>query len=136
MSNGVRMSWLLFGLLLAFLLPAPVGGQDYVIGPADVLTITIWGHPDLTGDYRVESDGRLSFPLIGQIAAGGHTPREVAASLTDLLGKAVEPHLAIHSNSDIWTQVTILEEAFLHTGKTLLQAVDDGAYRPPGHTHL
>jgi len=58
------------------------------------------------------------------------------AILADLLGKAIETHLPIDSNGDIWTQVTILEEAFLHTGKTLLQVVDDGAYRPPSHTYL
>jgi polysaccharide export outer membrane protein len=121
------MSWLLFGLLLAFLLPAPVGGQDYVIGPADVLTITIWGHPDLTGDYRVESDGRLSFPLIGQIAAGGHTPREVAASLTDLLGKdyLVNPQVIVAVKAYHSQKVTILGEAakpgvFYLTGPTTL----------------
>src|SRR5215475_14157857 len=58
------------------------------------------------------------------------------AVITDLLGKAVEPHLAINSNGDIWTQVTILEEAVLDSRESLLQVVDDGAYRPPGHTHL
>jgi len=58
------------------------------------------------------------------------------AVLTDLLGKAVETHLTINGKGDIGTQVTVLEEAFLHTGKTLLQVIDDGAYRPPGHTYL
>jgi hypothetical protein len=54
----------------------------------------------------------------------------------DWLGKAIETHLAIDGNGNIRTQVSILEETLFHTRETLLQVVDDGAYRPPGHTHL
>jgi hypothetical protein len=53
-----------------------------------------------------------------------------------LLGKTIETHFAIDSNGYIWTQVTILEEAFLDARKALLQVVDDGAYRSPSHTQL
>jgi len=56
--------------------------------------------------------------------------------LTDGLCEPVEGRFTIYGDCHIRTQITILEEAFLHTGKTLLQVVDDGAYRPPSHTHL
>lgn len=44
---------------------------DYVIGPQDVLTIAVYGQPDLTGRYTVETDGMVSFPLIGRVKAAG-----------------------------------------------------------------
>jgi polysaccharide export outer membrane protein len=48
---------------------------DYVIGPADVLTIQLFDQPDLGGKFTVEADGSFSFPLIGRITAGGLTLR-------------------------------------------------------------
>ena len=48
-------------------------GQDYRIGPRDVLQIHIFNQPGLSGRYTVETDGALSFPLIGRIAAGDRT---------------------------------------------------------------
>lgn len=70
-------------LALALLWSAAIGAQvtNYVVGPSDVLTITIWEQPDLTGRFTVESDGSFSFPLIGRVKAGGLTLRAVEAEL-------------------------------------------------------
>jgi polysaccharide export outer membrane protein len=54
---------------------------NYVVGPQDVLTITVWDQADLTGKFTVETDGSFTFPLIGRIKAGGLTLREVEAEL-------------------------------------------------------
>jgi len=48
---------------------------DYVIGPQDVVSVTVYDHPDLTGNFTVESDGTLTFPLIGRVKAAGLTLR-------------------------------------------------------------
>ena len=59
-------------LLTAFILAAivPAATQsDYAIGPQDVMTITVYGEPDLSREYKVEQDGSLSFPLIGRVQA-------------------------------------------------------------------
>jgi polysaccharide export outer membrane protein len=51
------------------------GPNAYTIGPEDLLTITVFGEPDLTNKYRVDTDGMVTFPLIGRIrAAGFHVP--------------------------------------------------------------
>ena len=55
--------------------PAAQPAADYVIGPPDVLTIQVFEQQDLAGKYTVESDGSLTFPLIGRIKAGGLTLR-------------------------------------------------------------
>src|SRR5262245_33639896 len=82
-----RLFQILMGLLLCLLAQPHVRAQEYIIGPGDVLTIAVWGHPDLSRDYTVDPDGFTPFPLISRVKAGGLTTRQVAASLTDLLGK-------------------------------------------------
>ena len=73
----------LFGLaLLASPRQAmPQTAADYVIGPEDVLSITMFDDKELSGRYAVELDGTFSFPLIGRIHAGGLTIREFEAAL-------------------------------------------------------
>jgi len=61
--------------------------QDYIIGPEDVLEITVWRNTDLTKVVAVRPDGRISLPLIGDVIAVGKTPaqltEEISAKLTE-----------------------------------------------------
>ena len=63
--------------------PAPAGEAqaNYVVGPEDVLAVTVFNEAQLSGRYRVENDGHFSYPFLGRIKAGGATVAEVAASL-------------------------------------------------------
>jgi polysaccharide export outer membrane protein len=113
-------------LLLALWLPQ-AWAQEYVIGPGDVLTIAVWGHPDLSRDYTVDPDGFAPFPLINRVKAGGLTTRQVAASLADLLGKdyLVNPQVIVSVKEYQSQKVTILGETarpgvFYLTGPTSL----------------
>jgi polysaccharide biosynthesis/export protein len=71
--------------------------DNYRIGPGDVLKITVYGHDDLTRTGVVAPDGRMPFPLIGDVQAGGLTPTELEKRLRDLLGKdyLVDPQVTI-----------------------------------------
>lgn len=53
---------------------------EYVIGPQDVLSISVFGS-DIAGKYTVEADGTFTFDLIGRVTAGGKSPRELEAEL-------------------------------------------------------
>ena len=48
--------------------------QDYIIGPEDVLEITVWRNQDLSKQVQVRPDGRISLPLIGDVSAVGNPP--------------------------------------------------------------
>jgi polysaccharide export outer membrane protein len=61
--------------------PPPPAQADYVIGPQDVLSITVWDEPTMSRKVAVESDGTFTFPLIGRIKAGGLTLRQFEAEL-------------------------------------------------------
>jgi polysaccharide biosynthesis/export protein len=74
----------LLGVALAFLLVATGAAaqqSDYVIGPQDVLTVTVYDQLDLSGKFNVEADGSFAYPLIGRIVAGGLTLRAVETEL-------------------------------------------------------
>ncbi|MFC1535501.1 polysaccharide biosynthesis/export family protein, partial [Thermodesulfobacteriota bacterium] len=47
--------------------------SHYLIGPNDILNIYVWKEPELTMDVNVMADGRITFPLIGEIMAKGRT---------------------------------------------------------------
>lgn len=70
--------------------------QDYVIGVPDLLKLTVWQHPDLSGPVLVRRDGKISVPLIGDVQAEGLTPEalaeEIRVALSDYIAK---PHVDI-----------------------------------------
>lgn len=57
----------------------------YKIGPGDVLTISVWGNPDLTLTVPVRPDGYISMPLIGDLLANDVDAASLALTITDLL---------------------------------------------------
>jgi polysaccharide export outer membrane protein len=64
--------------------------SGYVIGPADVLRITVWKEPDLTLDAPVRLDGMITVPLIGDVQAAGRVPSQLAGSLATELQRFIE----------------------------------------------
>ena len=66
--------------------PEQVEG-DYIIGPGDVLQIFVWKEPDLTRDVTVRVDGKITVPLLGDLAAAGRTPQQLGADLGKALGR-------------------------------------------------
>jgi polysaccharide export outer membrane protein len=69
------------GLCLAGAVSSAQTAGDYVIGPQDVLSITVFDQADLGGKYTVELDGTFTFPLVGRITAGGLTIRDFETDL-------------------------------------------------------
>jgi len=80
-GSNTRVARLTLILVLAFSRLASAQVNNYVVGPQDVLTITVYDQPELTGKYSVESDGTFTYPLIGRVTAGGLTLRALEASL-------------------------------------------------------
>ena len=56
---------------------AEEAGDDYIIRPPDVLEISVYGEPELSRQLVVRPDGRVSFPLIGDIRVAGRSTRQV-----------------------------------------------------------
>jgi polysaccharide export outer membrane protein len=70
--------------------------MDYRIGPGDVLDISDWKNPDLSKVVTVLPDGKISFPLIGEVVAGGKTIAELKKELEERISKYVtDPILSV-----------------------------------------
>ena len=68
---------------------APADGAEddgfYRIQPGDVISVQVLEDSSLNRDILVQPDGRISFPLAGVVMAGGLTPEELQAALSDAL---------------------------------------------------
>ena len=77
----------------ALAMPAPAAGtatDSYVIGASDVLTVTVWKEPTLSGSLLVRPDGMISLPLLGDIQASGMTPLQLADQIEAKLKKFMQ----------------------------------------------
>ena len=81
--------------------PAAVGAvgeneAEYVVGPGDVLDVSVWKDEALTREMVVLPDGKISFPLVGQIQAGGRTLSDLRQELEAKIKPYVpEPTLSV-----------------------------------------
>lgn len=64
---------------------ADSGQTAYRIGPRDLVEIRVFEEPQLNVERRVNEDGALTLPLIGDVPAAGRTEAEFAAQLKALL---------------------------------------------------
>jgi polysaccharide export outer membrane protein len=95
MSGSRTVILLLFAL--TFFLPGPARSQDYVLGPRDLLKITVYDHKDLETKVRVSEDGKITFPLLGEIRAAGLTVQGLERKITKMLadGYIVHPNVGV-----------------------------------------
>ena len=60
-------------------------GSGYILGPGDVVRITVFQNPDMTTEARISEEGKITFPLIGQVEIGGVTPAAAEARIAGRL---------------------------------------------------
>lgn len=78
--------------------PAPTEAAvtAYQIGVDDVVQVSVWRNPELGITVPVRPDGMISVPLIGDVAAGGRTPSQVADDIQQRLATYVrDPQVAV-----------------------------------------
>ena len=69
---------------------------DYIIGPGDVLMVSVWNNEALTMPVTVLPDGKVHFPLIGEAVAGNKTVGDFKQELETRLKKFVDdPNLSV-----------------------------------------
>ena len=77
------------------------GGPKYLIGPEDILHLSVWDNKDLTMDVTVRPDGKISLPLIQDVQAEGLT----ASELSDVIHQKLQPFILEPQVAVIVTQV-------------------------------
>ncbi len=68
---------------------APASGRElaYEVGPGDVLEVSVEGRSDLSRLPTVQTTGVINYPLLGEVKVADRSVADVAAHLTNLLGK-------------------------------------------------
>jgi polysaccharide biosynthesis/export protein len=87
-----------------------VFAQDYLIGPGDVLSITVYDNDDLKARVRVSSNGTIVMPLLGQINVNKLSISAITEKLTRLLanGYIVNPQVNVFVDEFRSKKVVIL----------------------------
>jgi len=68
----------------------PPAFEEYSVGIEDKLSISVWKEADMTKTVGVRPDGKITFPLVGDVQAAGRTPRQLTEDLTRLLGRFIK----------------------------------------------
>jgi polysaccharide export outer membrane protein len=94
---------------------APAGGyglsSDYVIGPEDLLIITVWKNEALSRTLPVRPDGKISLPLLHDVQAAGLTPMQLRDKLANALGEFLpNPEVAVTVSDVRSYRVSVLGE--------------------------
>ena len=71
--------------------------QSYRLGPHDALRIEVFDEKELTTETEVNGEGKIRFPLLGELHVGGLTVIDVEESLSARLkaGYPVSPRLTV-----------------------------------------
>ena len=111
--------------------PTPATADpSYIIGPEDMLDISVWKEPDVSRVVPVRPDGRISLPLIHDVEAAGMSPQQLAASVSEKLRKYLnDPQVTVIVTAINSQRVFVVGEVLragafaLLPGMTVLQAL-------------
>jgi polysaccharide biosynthesis/export protein len=110
--------------------PTATTSDSYIIGPSDVLAVTVWKEPTLSGSILVRPDGMISLTLLGDVQASGLTPLQLADQIKTKLKKFIQdPNVSVVVSQIHSKLVYLLGEVVkrgpveMTPGMTLLEAV-------------
>lgn len=104
---------------------------DYVIGPDDVIGVTVFQVPDLSGTVQVDSDGNVLLPLVGSMPAAGRTVGQLSQQIAAAYGSRYvrDPKVTVSvKNSDslkVTVDGAVVQPGIypITSGTTLMQAI-------------
>ena len=56
--------------------------ESYRLGPGDQVRLIVYGEDQLTGEFRVDDQGRIALPLLGGVRAAGLSPQQLDAAIS------------------------------------------------------
>lgn len=105
---------------------------NYVIGPQDMLDISVWKEPEISRAVPVRPDGKISLPLLNDVQAAGLTPSQLMNQIATGLSKFMNnPEVTVIVTQINSQHVYVLGEVMrsggymLLPGMTVLQAISN-----------
>ncbi len=94
--KGARWAVALMVALTAAFAAAAQTPEEYTLGPGDVVDIVVFGEPTLTVTVTVRPDGRISYPMLGEVAVAGLKPSELANQIRQGLARYIrQPNVTV-----------------------------------------
>ena len=89
---------------------SPATAPNYVLAANDLLEIKVFQEADLDTTARISGDGKLNFPLIGEVAIGGKTVQQGTRLIRDRLEARflVDPQVTIRVLEPVKRLFTVL----------------------------
>ncbi len=70
--------------------------ENYILGSTDIIDVTVMRHPEVSGRYAINSEGKIQYEFVGDIYVNGMTKKEVAQLVTDRLKEfIVDPQVMV-----------------------------------------
>ncbi len=88
-------------LILVFVFPCRGETEEYILQPGDVIAIHVVEHPEFSGQHKIRPDGRINYPVIGEVEVASLTPAQLV--------KIMQGKLASYVNNPV---VSITIEAY------------------------
>ncbi len=96
-------------------LTTDVNQYQYLIGPGDTLTIFVWRNPEVSGQFVVRPDGKVTTSLVEDIDVAGKTPSMLAREIEEQLSTFINsPRVTVSVNNfsgPLSEQVRVIGEA-------------------------
>lgn len=92
------IKWFVTVVLTMVVFNVNAADSDILLGPGDVLRISVFEQPDLSLEVRVSESGTITYPLIGEVRVGGETPAAAERKIASMLesgGFLKNPHVNI-----------------------------------------
>lgn len=72
--------------------PAQTSAYDwnYLVGPGDSVNVFVWRNPEVSGNFPVRPDGKMTMNLVEDLPASGKTPSQLARDIEKALGKYIQ----------------------------------------------
>jgi polysaccharide biosynthesis/export protein len=85
------------------------GNSGYLVGPTDILEISVFKVPELSKSVQVADTGTINLPLVGEVQASGKTASEIEKDLTRQLGAKYlkSPQVTVYVKEHNSQRVTI-----------------------------
>ena len=84
---------------------------EFILGPGDIVEITVYRHDDLKKTVQVDTSGKITYPLVGDIQAGGFSIFQLRDKIRDGLSEYIkDPQVSISVTAVQSQKVYVLGE--------------------------
>ncbi|HOY08823.1 MAG TPA: polysaccharide biosynthesis/export family protein [Candidatus Omnitrophota bacterium] len=78
------------------MLPGQEGSSRYTLGPTDVIQVSVMRHPEVSGDYFINQEGKIQYEFVGDIQITGKTKDEAAKLIAEKLSEyIISPEVSV-----------------------------------------